>query len=129
MLKSGSDGSARRISWRTACVIDAGDPPATRTVSPVFRVGSYGYDTNAYGDGLPSRAVNNRKSLTTPTIVIHWLGLSFRRRNRCPTGSILFGQRRFAKTPLTIATPDRPCPSASVKSRPATSGTLSVLRR
>src|SRR6266498_5898737 len=71
MLKSGSVGSAFRISWRTALVIAAGDPPATRMVSPVLRVGSYGYEMNAYGDGLPSLTEKRRKSLTTPITVIH----------------------------------------------------------
>src|SRR5205809_2415811 len=71
ILNRGSVGSAFRISWRTALVIDAGAPPATRIVSPVFGAGSYGYDTNAYGDGFPSRTENNRKSGTSPTIVIH----------------------------------------------------------
>jgi len=40
MLNSGSVGSDLRISWRTAAVMAAGDPPATRIVSPVLRVGS-----------------------------------------------------------------------------------------
>src|SRR6266540_5490381 len=41
-LKMGSVGSDLRISCRTALVIPAGDPPATRIVRPVLRVGSYG---------------------------------------------------------------------------------------
>jgi hypothetical protein len=40
MLNSGNVGSAFLISWRIAVVIDAGTPPATRTVSPVLRAGS-----------------------------------------------------------------------------------------
>ncbi len=61
--------------------------------------------------------------------VIHCFCLSSSRRKRWPITSVRFGHSRFANTPLTIATADRPCPSASVKSRPATSGTLSVFSR
>ena len=48
-----------------ALVIAEEAPPATRIVRPVFRAGSYSYGRNAYGDGLPSRTENRRKSLTT----------------------------------------------------------------
>src|SRR5436190_160975 len=70
-LKIGSVGSDLRISCRTAVVIAAGAPPATRIVRPVLRVAAYGYDTKAYGDGFPSRMLNRRKSPTTPMTVIH----------------------------------------------------------
>ena len=77
---------------------------------PVFRAGSYGYDRNAYGDGLSSRTLNSRKSLTMPITVIHWFCSSSSSRKRWPITSVRFGHSRFANTPLTIATPDRALP-------------------
>jgi len=110
-------------------VIDAGAPPATRIVRPVFRCGSYGYGRNAYGEGFPSRTENSRKSDTVPITVIQSFCLFSSSRNRCPTTPVRLGHSRLANTPLTMATPERAIPSASVKSRPVTIGRFNVFNK
>ena len=130
MLNSGSVGSTLRISWRTALVID-GRRRRRRRESSARCCAPGRTDTARTRTATACRRAreNSRKSLTTPMTVIHSFCLSSSSRNRWPTTSLRFGHIRFANTPLTIATPDRPCPSASVKSRPATSGRLSVFSR
>src|SRR5438093_11019472 len=127
--KIASIGSDARTSRRTASAIDPGGTPATRIVNPVFLNGSYGYGTNAYGDGLPSRTVNRRKSPTVPMTVIQSACGSLVGLKRWPTTFARFGQRRLANTWFTIATRDLLALSMSVKSRPDTTGWPSVRSR